>query len=64
MGNQVPDTYSIAKAAILFKCGPSTIKARCAKGDFDYTVDGTGRWHITRESILRHLPELEMKNDE
>lgn len=61
---QVPDTYSLAKTAALFKCGPSVIKARCTKGELDYIVDGVGRWHITRESILRHLPELEMKNSE
>lgn len=64
MPSDPPDTYSLAKTAVLFKTVPSKIKARCTKGDFDYIVTGTGRWYITRESILRHLPELELKNHE
>ena len=58
----VPTHYSVAQLAVMFKCRPSRIKERCLAGDFDYTVSG-GRWHITRESVLRHLPELEMKNN-
>jgi hypothetical protein len=58
-----PDTYSVAKTAHLFRSTPSTIKARCVAGDFDYTIDEKGRWHISRESILNHLNELELKNN-
>ena len=59
------DTHrSLAETAVLFKTTPSKIKARCAKGDFDYTVEGSGRYLITIESIIKHLPELELKNND
>jgi hypothetical protein len=57
-----PEHYSLAETARLFRTSRSKIKGRCASGDFDYEVDGRGYYHITRESILRHLPELEMKH--
>jgi len=58
-----PDRYSLAQVAIMFRCPPTKIKARCAKGEFDYIVDGKGHTWITRESILKHLPELEIKHN-
>ena len=58
-----PEFYSLAQVAILFRVPPAKIKARCARGEFDYVVDGVGRTRITRESILKHLPELEAKNN-
>jgi hypothetical protein len=53
-----PEEYTVAETAVLFKCMPSTIKTRCIRGDFDFTVGPDGKWLLTRESILRHLPEL------
>jgi hypothetical protein len=58
-----PDHYSLAQVAIMFHSPPGKIKARCVKGQFDYIVDGGGRTWITRESILKHLHELEIKNN-
>ena len=57
-----PEHYTVAEAAHMFKVNPSTIKTRCIKGDFDFTVGINGKWLITRESILRHLPELQRRN--
>ena len=56
------ETYSLRETAALFKTDHRYLKARLAKGDFDYTVDGNGHYHITRESILKHLAELERKH--
>ena len=56
------ETYTLMETARLFKTPTKVIKIRCAKGDFDYTVDSRG-YHITRESILKHLSELEMKHN-
>jgi len=58
-----PDWYDLPQVAALFKTSRNKIKARCAKGDFDYIVTGGGRHRISRESILKHLPELEMKHN-
>ena len=33
------------------------------QGDFDYTVNEHGHYQITRESILRHLDELRLRNN-
>jgi len=57
-----PEFYSLRQTAALFRCGRDAIRARCAKGDFDYMIDGNGFYRITRESILKHLPELEIRN--
>jgi hypothetical protein len=57
------ETYSLAKTAMLFKTVPSKIKARCVAGDFDFTVDANGHWLITADSVRRHLPELQLKNN-
>ena len=59
----LPEFYSLAQVAIMFHTPPAKIKARCALGEFDYHVAGDGKTWITRESILRHLPELEIKNN-
>ena len=61
--DEPPTRYSLAQVAVIFKLTPATIRGRCAKGDFDYIVDGNGRTYITRESVLKHLPELEMKHN-
>ena len=58
-----PTHYSLAQTAIMFHVPPNKIKARLALGEFDYHVAGDGKTWITRESILRHLPELEIKNN-
>ena len=57
-----PTHYSVAETALMFKSTPSTIKTRAIRGDFDFTVGPDGKWLITRESILRHLPELYRRN--
>lgn len=58
-----PTHFSLAKVAHLFRCGPSKIRDRCRAGEFDYEIDANGRWHITRESVMKHMKELEMKHN-
>jgi hypothetical protein len=59
----LPTHYSLAQVAVMFHQPPNKIKARCAKGEFDYYVGIDGRMKISRESILTHLRELEIKNN-
>lgn len=58
-----PSHYTLKQVSKMFHSPPGRIKARCIKGDFDFVIDGNGYWHITRESVLKHLPELEAKNN-
>ena len=60
--SEPPESYTVAETAVMFKSTPSTIKTRCIRGDFDFTVGGDGKWMITHESIARHLPELYRRN--
>ena len=58
-----PTHYTVAETARLFKSTPPTIRKRCIWGHFSYELDDKGNWLITRESILRHLPELQRRHE-
>lgn len=55
------DRLSLHAVCKLFGQDPRTIKARADRGDFDMTVED-GRYWITRESIDRHMKELQERH--
>ena len=53
---------TLNETAHLFGQDRRTIKRRAMAGDFDLRVDGNGHFHISRESINRHMRELEERH--
>jgi hypothetical protein len=61
--DEPPETYSLIQVAALFRTDRRSIRLRLERGDFDYTVNELGHYKITRESVLRHLEELQVRNN-
>jgi hypothetical protein len=58
-----PQTYSLRQVARLFRTNPDQIKRRALAGEFPYTVNASGHFEFTRESLLVHLDELVKRNN-
>jgi len=61
--SEPPETYTLTEVARLFRQDYRDIKIRAAKGEFEYTIDERGHYRFTRESILQHLEELQIRNN-
>jgi hypothetical protein len=56
-----PDWLSLTQVARLFGQDRRTVKRRMLAGEFDFKV-GVGGYLISRESIDRHMKELEERH--
>ena len=61
-GQVMDDWLSLSQVAELFMQDRRTVKRRMVNGEFDWKVNGDGSFAISRESIDKHMKELEERH--